>query len=421
MSGRTFGFCRIFRPRGENDMNTYGILLRMFLGLSVLGTACSRDTMVGRDADGCVVLDLDEALRSAPKFKLSDIVSSIEYVPLETSDSCLLPGVCFVNSITDDYILVSDLDQAPYLFDRQGKFLNRIGRRGRGPGEIHRYICGGCIDPETKEVTVFLNGLYTMRFDIRGNFLSEDQLSIRKFHPGETGYRSPHISLYDHKGNGNRTFYFHFNADSTRIFMSDTHAMEETFERLPGMYGVAYEAKPYKNFLGYNNIHYQTNYYPSYFEGPDYLGYFDGSIGSGRYYRFYYDDGHVENPFRIKFSKTYPERGLNIMFMEVGDYIFMGVTAPSLETYFFMYDTRNGQLFRSENLFENDVDDGFDFFPCGCTPDGRHLWGIAFISDLKKQAETSDNPKFRAFADSMAEDANPIIIYGKLKRPFLKE
>ncbi len=402
-------------------MNTEGLLLRILLGISILLNSCSQKGSVEKDADGCVVLDLNEALRTAPLFKLSDIVSSIEYVPLETSDSCLLPGSCRVDCITDSYIMLSSLNQVPYLFDCQGNFLNRIGVRGQGPGEIQYYVEGGCIDSDTKEVTLFLDGLHTMCFDIQGKFLREDQLSVLRFHEGETHYRSPHLPLYLHMGNEDRTFYFHFNPDSTRVFMSDTYAREETLKPLPGIYGVAYEAKPQEHYLGYDNIHYETNYDPSFSNQSDYLGYFDGQIGSCRYYRFYYEDGHVENPFRIEFDQVDTQKGMSILLKEVGDYIFMGIMGNNLTSYFFVYDEREGKVYRGGDFFENDVDNGFDFFPYGCTPDGCYLWGIAYMSDLKKQSELSDNDDFRTFVGGLEEDANPVIIFGKLKKTFLKK
>jgi len=67
--------------------------------------------------------------------QLSDIVESIEYVPLETSSYCLLKTITphhFV--LTENYILINN-QKAIYLFNRSGKFIAQIGRIGQGPGE----------------------------------------------------------------------------------------------------------------------------------------------------------------------------------------------------------------------------------------------------------------------------------------------
>ena len=386
----------------------------IFLGISVLGIACSRGLPVGRDADGCVVLDLDEALRSAPELKLSDIVSSVEYIPLETSDSCLLSGGS-LEFVTDDCILLRTFPQVPALFDRKGRFLNWVGHRGKGPGEWPGGLYDCRIDERNEEILMFLRNLQVLCFDMQGRYLRTVGLPSAKVFHSDSVYRSPHLPRYVVMGSSDRMLYFHFNPDSTRVFMSDTQNPEATLTRLPGIYGV-YHKYERSNRLGYGNIHYVTDYFPSMRMYRDYVGYFDGQKEHGRYYRFYYD-GRVDTVFRVVFSKEDPQWGLNLsLFREAGDYIVFLVSKGPHESYGFVYDTRHDRLYRG-GVLENDVDNGFDFFPVACTPDGQYLCGLALISDLRKQAETSDNPKFRAFVEGLGEDPNPVLYYAKLKEP----
>ena len=71
--------------------------------------------------------------------RLSDIIESIEYIPLETTDESLVGGVGFSPrsfDISDNYIVVSCRMQTQvFLFSRDGRFIRRIGRQGQGPGE----------------------------------------------------------------------------------------------------------------------------------------------------------------------------------------------------------------------------------------------------------------------------------------------
>ena len=63
---------------------------------------------------------------------LSSFASTIEYIPLETTDECLLrPHAGFY--LTDKYIIAVDAIYGAYLFNREnGKFIHQITKRGQG-------------------------------------------------------------------------------------------------------------------------------------------------------------------------------------------------------------------------------------------------------------------------------------------------
>lgn len=69
---------------------------------------------------------------------LSDYASKIENVQLQTSDSCLLSDALSI-CCTDKFIFIQDFKTNMfYRFDRSGKFLNTIGRKGNGPFEYSK-------------------------------------------------------------------------------------------------------------------------------------------------------------------------------------------------------------------------------------------------------------------------------------------
>lgn len=66
---------------------------------------------------------------------LSDFIESIEYIPLETKNECLIgDGMTF--DFDETHIIVKfNGAESVLLFDRKGHFLNSVGRRGGGPEE----------------------------------------------------------------------------------------------------------------------------------------------------------------------------------------------------------------------------------------------------------------------------------------------
>ncbi len=95
------------------------------------------------------LINLAENLTNKGQINLSTIAESIEYIPLETYPDCILDQD-YTIKLTDEYIFVDDFKNI-YRFTRNGKFLNKIGKQGKGPGEYVRLV-GFEIDDSKKEV-----------------------------------------------------------------------------------------------------------------------------------------------------------------------------------------------------------------------------------------------------------------------------
>lgn len=101
---------------------------------------------------------------------LSQLVDSLEYVPLQTPED-LPVGVLVSVKITGEDIFVLDSQQLLYRFDRNGVFANLIGHKGQGPEEYLTAVEFD-IDEEGKVVYVYDNFKNKIiAYDFRGKFV----------------------------------------------------------------------------------------------------------------------------------------------------------------------------------------------------------------------------------------------------------
>ena len=128
------------------------------------------------------VIDVGSIAGKYQRVYCSDYFSSIELIPLETNDNCLigtvrLENIVFVNDsliffISDHAtgnVTYSWMPRDLFVFDRSGKFLNKIGRLGQGPGEFKgiQYVY---LNPE--KPTVFVDDqLCLFEYDFSGKFV----------------------------------------------------------------------------------------------------------------------------------------------------------------------------------------------------------------------------------------------------------
>lgn len=145
--------------------------------LSFVFPAQSQDAPVMQKSASGNEIHID--LYSACKNKLSAIpfsmfADNVKFIPLETTDDCLLSETCKISAITQNDIFVFDYEKC-YRFDRKGKFLNAIGAKGNGPGEYTRPM-SAIVD--TLNQWIYFPDHWTgrlLKYDYLGNFLEESQ------------------------------------------------------------------------------------------------------------------------------------------------------------------------------------------------------------------------------------------------------
>lgn len=126
---------------------------------------------IKKDESDCVQISLPLS-REENMIKLSEIVDSIQYIPLETQDGCLIGNVDKLIATNDNYYLVVDKDVASSvsLFDKEGSFVMKIGNRGAGQGE---YITIDDVDCDNEYIYIWDgSSRRILKYSMKGDYIS---------------------------------------------------------------------------------------------------------------------------------------------------------------------------------------------------------------------------------------------------------
>lgn len=120
-----------------------------------------------------ISLPFEAGIGTEQQIKLSQIAREVKFVPLETTDQCLLPAI-IKNCITlcghDLYI---PTQKQVYQFTDEGKFVRTVARMGQGPGEYTgiRFISA---DDVSRQVFLMDHGKL-MAYSNNGDFIHEQK------------------------------------------------------------------------------------------------------------------------------------------------------------------------------------------------------------------------------------------------------
>lgn len=105
------------------------------------------------------------------ELKLSELSDSVWYIPLETNDSSLLGNIFLEGSIqyvSGKFYIYDGQQNTIYVFSSNGKFLNKISKKGQADGEI-LYFLDYTTDGELVYIADFGNKMH--RFKNDGTYL----------------------------------------------------------------------------------------------------------------------------------------------------------------------------------------------------------------------------------------------------------
>ena len=128
---------------------------RFFLSISFIFFCilCTAQSIKVQDSKDKRIIDFDKAKYPDTRLLTSTLYKSAKIIPLETNKSCLIGDIGKIQVI-DDFILIMDFQtNSLYVFDREGRFIRKIGGVGQGPGE-YASIADVTIDKVNKTVYI---------------------------------------------------------------------------------------------------------------------------------------------------------------------------------------------------------------------------------------------------------------------------
>lgn len=152
----------------------------------ILFNACTSTSTSGNAEGKIYTVPVRDKISDNDLISLKDDIAKVEYVQLETNDSCLISNIISLQ-LTKEYIFAYNgkTDQV-FQFDRKGKFIRQVGRLGSGPGE-YSLITEIAADEESRELYLFQYGDIPLVYSFDGKFLRSDSIIGTNLHPTASG------------------------------------------------------------------------------------------------------------------------------------------------------------------------------------------------------------------------------------------
>ena len=145
----------------------------ILLSLVLLFSTCSEKSNDSKsnNNENALFIDLTELPKGLEN--LTKDIKEIKFVPLETSSECYISVIKTIIE-NENYIFVRDNRGKSILrFDKKGKYISKIEKIGKGPGEYLK-INGFSLIPKTQELLILdFNFNKLLRFNYEGEYISK--------------------------------------------------------------------------------------------------------------------------------------------------------------------------------------------------------------------------------------------------------
>lgn len=97
-----------------------------------MGTKSGKEILLNKPQS--LLIDIDQA-QSEDMILYSSFLEAPDVIVLETKNECIIQNIYALDVYNDKIYILDDKAYSLFVFNRDGSFLHKIGRRGNGPGE----------------------------------------------------------------------------------------------------------------------------------------------------------------------------------------------------------------------------------------------------------------------------------------------
>lgn len=345
-----------------------------------------------------VVINLAKAISESPKeIMLNELASDIRYVPLETTDDCLMNNEFYIMQYTGEDIITSGI----FHFDKNGKFLNKIGSKGQGPEE---YLQGLFAFGDWKNKLLYVQNWTTLTcYGFDGTFVRS--VPTPQLNMGAAGLFDENHILYSND------IYYADKANPIQLYMVDS----QNGKTVSKWRGHLEENKKYGMILTSRDFMY--NYDNSLFYKPA-LENVIFKILSPKKRQLVYKFDCSGKDIDVSADEVDPKKRFQFLSVywakETAQYLFVNYGMKNISR-LGIYD-KEKKTFTNVTIKDN-LAGGYDIHPAW-TSDDNHLLMVYYagglLQDKEKRYSTGLLPERKKELDELLknikEDDNPVVI-----------
>lgn len=350
-----------------------------------------------------VVINLAKAISESPKeIMLNELASDIRYVPLETTDDCLMNNEFYIMQYTGEDIITSGI----FHFDKNGKFLNKIGSKGQGPEE---YLQDLFAFGDWKNKLLYVQNWTTLTcYGFDGTFVRS--IPTPQLNMGAAGLFDENHILYSND------IYYADKANPIQLYMVDS----QNGKTVSKWRGHLEENKKYGMILTSRDFMY--NYDNSLFYKPA-LENVIFKILSPKKRQLVYKFDCSGKDIDVSADEVDPKKRFQFLSVywakETAQYLFVNYGMKNISR-LGIYD-KEKKTFTNVTIKDN-LAGGYDIHPAW-TSDDNHLLMVYYagglLQDKEKRYSTGLLPERKKELDELLknikEDDNPVVILVALK------
>jgi len=371
---------------------------------------------------GQEVIHIDPLHTSYKTIALSDLVETIEYIPLETNDNCLIGDVGSNEIIfSNNYILVHS--KLFYLFIRNGKFVTQIGNIGNGPGEYLEYAARPfSIDEENQRISISHSlgtEMKLMIYDFRGKYLNSVTVDKRLGAIFHAKFDKKYImmNLNNVAKAGEPPFNYSIFSDDYKLITEKIKNVDYTIQQTSGGFVIPKE-EGFFHYLYNRMLHVKGSLNDTIYSITQNLSFLPKYIiNTGRYAI----TKQILSDW-VMFERVYQSRVFISSVFENDNYVLISYRYQN-KNYYHLYDKKrhDSMLSNSTTGIPNDYDGGMDFWPKIQNGNEFITWYNAYLFEdnvnrLKPKGSENDVGKYKKMRKEIDLESNPVLVIIKMKQ-----